>query len=151
MPNWVRNILTFNNESDCEKVWKGILKESKQTLLDILGNQIINTKQLFSFETVIPTPKTIEECPQEYIKTESSCIQEDKEKPWFDWYAWNCDFWGVKWDACDACMYDREIIFDTPWCPPCDSVFEAIAEKFNVNFTQTSEFETYEHIINTWG
>lgn len=50
------------------------------------------------------------------------------------WYSWNCDHWGVKWDAGDH--NEVEILgkyitleFTSPWGPP-DKVLQAIAERF---------------------
>lgn len=50
------------------------------------------------------------------------------------WYDWNCENWGVKWDAgdCDEveiCGNEISLYFTSPWGPP-NKVFMAIIEQF---------------------
>ena len=47
-----------------------------------------------------------------------------------DWYNWNCDNWGTKWDACEvyASSKDDNYInyhFDTAWAPPVQFLINA--------------------------
>ena len=42
-----------------------------------------------------------------------------------DWYNWNCDNWGTKWDACESYINHNDIdffsvTFDTAWSPPIE-------------------------------
>ena len=92
------------------------------------------TKKRFTYETVMPSPKTKEECPEEYIIKADMHIEKLSDRPWFDWYAWNNDNWGVKWDACDARLDEKCIKFYSPWGAPNNDVFQAIADKFDTTF-----------------
>lgn len=132
MPNWTGNVLTFENAKDAMKVWKSMrIREMDGT-------------EHFSFGAIIPSPKTKEECPKEFIVTDPSSVHIvlDDYRPWFNWYDWQQNYWGVKWDACEA-GYDGnvEIYFDSPWCKPKDEIFQGIADKFHVSF---SSYHTYE-------
>ena len=63
----------------------------------------------FSFQNLIPRPETEEG----------------------NWYNWNINNWGTKWDACHG--YDEwatdylALAFDTAWSPP-EPIFEAMAD-----------------------
>ena len=89
----------------------------------------------FSYETILLSPKTIEECPQQYIINDETSICVDGDRPWFNWYNWNCDNWGVKWDACSPYIEENSIGFDSPWTKPSQEIFQGIADKFEVEFT----------------
>lgn len=76
---------------------------------------------VMDFNKIIPEPRTIEECPDDYIieSAKEAHIQEDEERPWFDWYRWHRDYWGVKWPAYDGYSIIGksyiEFVFSTPW------------------------------------
>lgn len=123
MANWATNRLEFDSEQDAKKVWEGMQ-------IDVPDK----TEKRFSFEAVVPSPKTKEECPPEYLIKENSELKVEEHRPWFDWYAWNTAFWGIKWDASEAFFDEKLIYFDTPWGQPLDSVFQKIADKFAVSF-----------------
>ena len=84
--------------------------------------------QIVDFETIIPSPKTIEECPKEYILGEGLKgknglqIHPEDKRPWFNWYDWHCDFWGCKWNACETNVEKENeyyyITFITAWKEP---------------------------------
>lgn len=140
MPNWCSNQLLFENESDCDKVWKCMAVPHLKERFDFVSQNIFFIKcETISFNKIIPEPKTKEECPERYIKTVESLS--DDPRPWFDWYNWRCDNWGVKWDASDVYLdlNEKSISFSTPWGPPCSSLLEEIAIKAQVNFSHISD------------
>ena len=102
MPNWCENTLMITGDPI--------------RLQQFVEKHIV--KYEFDFNTIIPEPKTQDECPSVYILN-TEHIQIDKDKPWFNWYTWHCDYWGTKWNACDTYyeIYDDtlEIIFNTAW------------------------------------
>ena len=129
MPNWVYNTLVFKSSKDLDKVWKGMQVEFPD------GNS-------FSYESIIPSPRTREECPAGFLVENGVCIERDDEKPWMDWYKWRNYYWGVKWDACDAdTNFINSISFDSPWDRPNDELFQGIADKFGVSFTSHHIYE----------
>lgn len=93
------------------------------------------------------------------------------------WYDWCCEYWGTKWNACEVCVDDTFIAFQTAWSVP-DPIFEAFAylcDKYNVTFegeyadedrgsntghissdNGITEYENFSHealnaYINLWG
>lgn len=72
-----------------------------------IGNLDIFTNQILDFRKIVPEPP-------------ASLSKPPKDKPWFDWYKWRCDFWGTH---CDVDMEPDDfgidhIVFDTKNCPP---------------------------------
>lgn len=52
------------------------------------------------------------------------------------WYDWCCEHWGTKWNACEVCIGDKAISFQTAWNVP-DPILEAFAylcDEYNVTF-----------------
>lgn len=133
MPNWTTNYVKFTSESDAEKVYNGMMKQKRSYTKDRLGNIICHplTYKVFTFETLIPYPSK-EKCPEEFLlKNESISI--DMEHPWLDWYNWNIQNWGVKWDASDVELDRDTIIFLTPWNKPNFDIFQKMCDKFGVD------------------
>lgn len=106
MPNWIQNYVSIRGTTK-ERFNELIKKHFKKGTLD--------------FNTIIPQPRLKRECPIQYIcdpKTEH--IEADKKRHWFNWYAWNYDNWGVKWNACEGYIDNdyNGFYFETPWsCP----------------------------------
>ena len=48
-----------------------------------------------------------------------SHVMEDKDRPWFDWYAWRNTYWNTKWGAYDGYTYTGKtyiiMYFQTAW------------------------------------
>lgn len=66
-----------------------------------------------------------------------------------DWYHWNCNNWGTKWDvnASITSQSDTEIVyqFDSAWSPPSAFIVKA-SEKFpNLHFSMEFEGEGGEY------
>ena len=133
MPNW----------TNCELKMKNICKE------DLFDND-----RNFDFNKIIPQPRTVEECPSEYVIPETerknSGIEILVDKPWFHWYSWRWDNWGTKWGACDTYKVDENTIsFSTAWCPPL-KVIEKLSEKFpdrKIEFLFVNEDYDGEHTL----
>ena len=128
MPNWITNVITIKTKQP-----KSILEQ-------------LFTGGRFDFNKLIPQPLTKQECPRDCYNTPDSHIEEDEERPWFDWYHWNNKYWGTKWGACDT-AYNIEgnkiiISFDTAWAPPMP-----ILKKLKELFKNSITFKCYEE----WG
>ena len=120
MPNWVTNVLTFNNEEDTRKVFLGMQWHNKR----------------FSFKAIRPHPVTYSECEDKYlVRNDDHSIEGTPKKPWLNWYDWQSHFWGCKWDCSDVYWHETSITFKTPWDPPNDDLLQAVADKFQVEFT----------------
>lgn len=137
MPNWTTNRLEFNNEEDAKRVWEGMQTEFPCWKDDGYGNRYKSDemRKEFSFESIVPSPKTKEECPSYAIINENSHVSIPEERPWFNWYEWQCANWGVKWDASDAYLDLNVIWFSTPWGPPLDNLFQKMADKWDAPFS----------------
>lgn len=114
MPNWTYN--TIN-----------VRASNKQALTKFIKKYFVkdeNNELRFDFNKVIPQPKTKEECPKEYIcDCEEEHIEDTRGGNWFNWYKWNNQNWGTKWNACDTRIdyqndNELEFSFDTAWCCP---------------------------------
>lgn len=111
MPNWCENTLNikFNNKKDMDKFLETYF-----------------TNDCFDFDKVIPEPKTLEECPKDYLiltkeDKDKAHIMSDDNRPWFNWYAWRLTHWGCKWSLSDSYQFIKNntlsISFSTPWSP----------------------------------
>lgn len=99
MPNWVTTEIKIRGKAEdlAAFVKKHIVTQEYED-----GR----TEDMLDFETVIPSPKTVKECPVEYVMMDAEearkrCLGWDNNDPtnWFDWYHWNIEFWGTKWNS----------------------------------------------------
>lgn len=134
MPNYVKNRITFNSEKELRLAFSYLLGKLYKPELD--EESLSN---LFSFELIVPKPKTAEECEKkfgkEYLYTKDSHIQVDEDFPFLNWYEWQCRFWGCKWDACNRDVSYNWLEFDTPWSPPEPVMLELCKKIPNIPFT----------------
>lgn len=117
MPNHVKTIVKFKNLKS---------KEDIEFILNMIASPmttptdpIEKADYRIDFDKIIPEPKTKEDCPEEFIRTASSHIQEQEGKPWFDWYKWHLTNWGTKWGAYDCYTIIGKsyvkFVFSTAW------------------------------------
>lgn len=105
MPSWVYNVLTVYGENSFE---------GNRRVVEFLRNHIVD--EYFDFNTVIPEPVTIDECPDEYnfliVNTDKMDTYDTIGKSWFNWYDWRIDNWGTKWNSSGRQFFDFEDILD---------------------------------------
>lgn len=135
MPNWVYNTISM----------LGIGSLDLYTLDE-------DGKKHFDFEKIIPSPKTEKEYlasgGDKYRDPRVRFILTESERPWFNWYDWNCDHWGTKWNACESCVYGDEVHFDTAGGAP-EPIFEALSKKYpEVEMETSSTFEDGGDTLN---
>lgn len=129
MPNDCCNYLTIK--------FKSI--ESLNNFMDkYLTSSDTDEPSRFDFEKVIPSPRTKEECPKEFLTNEYSHIERLEERPWFDWYKWNWRNWGTKWNSYDNCINVDEdntlkLSFSTAW-DPAIPIIKALANQIEEDF-----------------
>ena len=124
MPNWCSNeLLIKGNPKELAK----LIKKVQITKAEETEN---HSESLFSCHRVIPRP--VDEV---------------------DWYNWNVNNWGSKWDLCDVTLNgeigDKEVIyqFESAWSPVV-SVIETLAKEFEkLSFT----YSFYETGSDYWG
>jgi hypothetical protein len=114
MPNHVKNVLTF----------KKLTEEDKKFILNTITNQDEDGSDNYwiDFDKIIPEPRLEAECPKDCKVNKDSYVEEDKERPWFDWYTWRNKYWGTKWNAYDRYSLDHDdnltLVFNTAWSMP---------------------------------
>lgn len=113
MPNHCCNILTITSDN---------INKIKDFYSENLENASEENEMCFShlsFQKSVPIPK-------------------DKEK---DWYIWNCENWGTKWNAYDIDIMDSdneiEYIFQTAWSPPLSWLNSTASKYTDINFQLT--------------
>lgn len=136
MPTYTLNILEIRSEN----------KDTNE-ILNFLDKHL-DKDDCFDFNTIIPEPDKIEDCPKEYdLNINSTFINNKKTlhnpsspdydgKDWFNWYEWRCDNWNTKWNACGQQFIDYNkikeknvyselhLIFYTAWNVPEPIVIE---------------------------
>lgn len=130
MPNWCENKLT--------------IRGNKEDLLNFLKKHYVVANQsccsdYLDFNTIIPEPKTPEECESPYVilEGEDRHLAHESGREWFDWYHWHCAKWGTKWNstnafACDPVdilaedLNEITIWFDTAWSPCIPIIYKLI-------------------------
>jgi len=103
MPNWVYNDVTVSGDKN------EIAKFFKECFVD----------ESIDYDKIIPQPKTKRDCPADYICDPAEAhIEPCKGREWFNWYTWNYDNWGTKWNACDGTREENSFFFSSPWDHP---------------------------------
>ncbi len=121
MPNWVTTEIKIRGKAEDLAAF---VKKHIVTYKYDNGR----SEDMLDFETIIPSPKTIEECPKDCIANENSHIVIEEDRPWFDWYKWNINYWGTKWNSSNTSYPETdsilaqgsteiEIWLDTAWDP----------------------------------
>lgn len=121
MPNWCYNNISFGD------------KDTLNAFLDKVNpGNIEHDIHTFSFDWLIPAPKTKEEALEKYPhyvlkEGDDGHMMHKKDREWFNWYDWNTTYWGTKWDACDVLIDGSDLSFSTAWGTP-DPIFDKIAD-----------------------
>ena len=116
MPNHVTNVLEISADGDDELIER-ILKEIK------------GEKEYIDFAAIVPEPDNLF---KDNLGSEDRKRCAEEGIP--NWYDWNCDNWGTKWNAYDQSYEDlgygcHQLTFDTAWSPPLP-VIEALRTKY---------------------
>lgn len=105
MPNYVTNII-----------------KSNKTITDEILNTLDTGDVNFDFNTIIPTPEYIFQGP--LGNAERAIVGSD------NWYDWNIENWGTKWNAVDTARISEDSFsFDTAWANP-EPVILALSLKY---------------------
>ena len=174
MPNWTYNSLKVRDESqlsdeqvkdnnnpqeiESREEIKRFVKENifKKKIYDKDGNVTGEQDDYeLTFQGSVPRPKSLDITSPARTDEEKK-IAEDNLKKYGskDWYSWNIDNWGCKWDAnCHSVEDDSKygevhIHFETPWCPPMEWL-EKVSEKYpSLQFDMSVEEESNAFIGN---
>jgi len=145
MPNWCENSIKIHATTPNE-----LVKFVRKYFLKRGGN---NGSLELDFNRIIHEPRSINECPSQYINNGNNHIQILKGKDWFNWYDWRCAYWGTKWNADSDGVYfsidsideilthnisDLYISCSTAWSPCVPIVLEL--QKYNPNIKVESSY-----------
>ena len=113
MPNWCNNGITLRH-ADPQMIER-VLKGREGLLMEFLP-----TPQAL-LDTVAGFPGADKEA--EHEAQMKSNIEKHGAK---DWYDWNCNNWGTKWDFALDCVENPDpntvtASFDTAWAPPIEA------------------------------
>ena len=101
--------------------WKisHIPQDKLQYILDKLTIVTEDGNRIIDFDLIIPEPRYKKDCPKDCIVNKDSHVMEDKDRDWFDWYAWRNKYWNTKWGAYDGYTYTGKtyiiMYFQTAW------------------------------------
>lgn len=114
MPNHIKNVWRIKNIPQ-DKV--AYLVNKLTTEYKPVGTE--SKEKIIDFDLIIPEPRLIKDCPSDCRVNKDSHVMEDKDRPWFDWYAWHLRYWDTKWNAYDG--YTKvgktqiTFVFSTAW------------------------------------
>ena len=160
MPNWVMNELTciFQTQEEYnvfkEKVNLEGLFNSFIPMPEVLDGTLsphiapgdfingVNKRKNTNFITLEEIASCDDEWDSHRAKEIAKNIKAFEETGYHDWYSWNLNNWGVKWDAVrPTAKYDLLTItfsFDSPWGCPEQFVRELSKLYPNANFEMVS-------------
>jgi len=174
MPNWTYNNLKVTDESGLpdeqikednnpqdvksREELKKFVKENiiKKKIYDDDGNVTGEQDEYeLTFQGSVPRPKSLDITSPARTDEEKK-IAEDNLKKYgaTDWYSWNIDNWGCKWDAnChnvedDSSYGEVSIHFETPWCPPLEWLQKVSARYPSPLFSMVVEEESNAFVGN---
>lgn len=110
MPNHVRTVIKISK----------IKPDDISLILNLLATKE-KGQIIIDFDKIKPEPRTINNCPEDYRITSAkeAYIEENDERPWFNWYTWRISHWGTKWEAYDGYTVIGKtyikFIFSTAW------------------------------------
>jgi len=139
MPNWVYNTMTVKGKK--EEVQRFVNQAKQPGLISSEGEALSD----LSFANFVrPDESIMGEYWGDEPKGRTIADAIKNEGNW--WYDWNCRNWGVKWDASDVQVIDRDdnlvqYSFATPWDKPFPVFIEMSKQFPDLDFTLTYEEE----------
>lgn len=128
----------YKRKGEKRKCQIGLVIQSQWKDCAIVDCNVFDEDGEFDFNKIVPQPRSIEECPVKYVIPElerkNSNIEILKDRPWFNWYEWNWDYWGTKWRVHDTHKKDKNNIrFKTAWRPPL-KVIKALSKNIQIEW-----------------
>ena len=126
MPNWVTNYLKIR-KGDPQQVW----------------DTIRGDEDAFDYNRLIPQPSDLYQEPVNFEMIEANP---------HNWYTWNNQNWGVKWNAIDVRQEGDHITWDSPWAPPTPvmvKLFQMFPEhEFRYRWEEEQGFGETMEVVN---
>lgn len=119
IPNHIRNVVKIKNIPK-DKIDYVLNKLAiKYKMPEYRGGA---EEWIMDFDLIIPEPRYKKDCPKNCIVNSKSHVEEDSDRPWFNWYDWHCTYWDTEWNAYDG--YTKigktqlTFVFNTAWSAP---------------------------------
>jgi hypothetical protein len=143
MPNWVSNTLTVSCPANDEVGFDG--NAEMKEFLSLVGKEVPNgwqdekqdcmtydTNGGFSFMAYVSPPA---DKIEEYFGRHGFIDGEQVGDTEINWYNWNNDNWGCKWDCSDVYVQTEspsffQVTFQSPWSPP-EQFMNKLVERFS--------------------
>jgi hypothetical protein len=148
MPNWCNNEVNISGETEEVQRFKEFVRDKDLDRIADDGNP-------FSFNSILPMPKELKGTrspativtQEEYDSwvddtnlgvgkpiTQEMSDRFNKEYGYANWYDWQIENWGTKWDASEAVLdeWDEDSLFytfDTAWSPP-EGIYNELTKLF---------------------
>lgn len=105
MPNWVTNYVCARHKT-------------KELIAAFKGKNAYGEEREITFNAIVPTPPDV--------------FQGDvgRDSPANNWYVFNTENWGTKWDACDGYVSGDLVQFNTAWSTP-EPIIKELAKLLN--------------------
>jgi hypothetical protein len=139
MPNHVTNKLDIH-------VWHDTDKDTIKKVRDFICPKD-SEQEIIDFAAIVPPPDNM------FTGNLSTADRERcAEQGIPNWYDWQCEHWGTKWNAYEASIEDESwdrllICFDTAWSPP-EPVIAALRGKLEEMFPADDGYEVY--VAGAW-
>lgn len=134
MPNWVYNRVEISGSQEDIAKFKEQAGRSHPDSWDTENNkpEYKDDDPISFWNFIAPPAEAVES--GEYFGTHGWAGGERQGDTPNNWYNFQSDKWGTKWDACEAQLEDESSThltyrFDTAWSPP-EPVFEAMVNQF---------------------
>ena len=101
MPNWVTNYVCARHKTE-------------ELIAAFKGKDAYGDEKEITFNAIVPTP------PDVYMDDIGA------NSPANNWYVFNTEHWGTKWDACDGYVSEDLVQFNTAWSTPAP-IIKALA------------------------
>jgi len=139
MPNHITNTVEIH-------VWHSDDKETVDKVLKLLRNED-SEGEVIDFGCIIPQPDNLF-TGNLGSKEREQCAIEGRP----NWYDWQIDAWGTKWNAYSQSLLDQDdgtlrIQFDTAWAAPLP-VIEALRDLIEEKFPEDEGYETW--VVGSW-
>jgi hypothetical protein len=131
MPNWVYNTLTLHGDNDKLLEIATVLEARHPLDVTHWKHERLDENESYphrpiSFTNLIAPPEDIWD---DYV---AICTPDRFSDP-NNWYNWNNQVWGTKWNACDATLEIEDSTmfvyrFCTAWSQPSEELMQALAK-----------------------
>jgi hypothetical protein len=140
MPNHCNNVLTKEDKSPINSLFKKFLTKEKDPNGKLSDNNTLDAQKIIPMPTGI---KKASKLAEEVFYEKDTEIKNKKQKQLEklkqsnlqkysaeDWYSWCIENWGTKWGCYDGHIGENYLLFCSAWAPPIPLIAE-LSKKVN--------------------